>query len=65
MKQKGFFIIFQGLSVSKNCLRSAAAHLIVLAIKIGLLCGFAKTLMAHLFMGDSDTGFNLSITIDL
>ena len=33
MKSKAFFIIFKGLSVAKNCLRTESAYL-----KLGYLC---------------------------
>ena len=42
MKQKAFFIIFQGLSVAKNCLRPDTAFLTILAIKRRLLWNFTK-----------------------
>ena len=42
MKQKTFFMIFQGISVARNCLRPKTAPLTILAIKRGLLCNFAK-----------------------
>ena len=35
-------MIFQGLSVARNCLRPETAPLTILAIKRGLLCNFAK-----------------------
>ena len=36
-------MIFQGLSVDRNCLRPETTSLTMLAIKKGLLCNFAKT----------------------
>ena len=42
MKQKAFFIIFQGHSVARNSLRLEAVPLTILVIKRGLLCNFAK-----------------------
>ena len=42
--QKAFFMIFQELSVSRNCLRHETAPLTILAIKRGVLCSFAKIL---------------------
>ena len=35
-------MIFQGLSVARNCLRPETAPLTILAIKRGLSCNFAK-----------------------
>ena len=35
-------MIFQGLSVARNCLRPEIAPLTILAIKRGLLCNFEK-----------------------
>ena len=37
-------MIFQGLSVARNCLRPETAPLTILAIKRGFLCNFAKNL---------------------
>ena len=37
MKGNTFFLIFQGLSVARNCLRPEAAPLTILTIKKGLL----------------------------
>ena len=62
MKQKAFFINFQGFSVAKNCIRPEAAFLIILDIKRGILCNVTKKL---LLMGHSGTGFKFSFTIDL
>ena len=39
-------MIFQGLSVARNCLRPETAPLTILAIERGLLCNFAKILRA-------------------
>ena len=63
MKQKAFFMIFQGLSVPRNCLRPETAPLIMLAIKRGLLRNFAKNFKGRHFMGQSSTGLRFSITI--
>ena len=51
-------MIFQGLSVARNCLRSETASLTILAIKRGLLCNLTKTFKGHHFMGQSSTGIN-------
>ena len=51
-------MIFQGLSVTRNCLRPETASLTILAIKRGLLCNFAKTSKGHHFMGQNSTGIN-------
>ena len=51
MKQKAFFMIFQGISVPRNCLRPETAPLTILAIKRGLLCNFAKKFKGRHFMG--------------
>ena len=40
-------MIFQGLSVARNCLRPETAPLTILAIKRGLLCKFAKNFKGH------------------
>ena len=50
MKQKATFIIFQGLSVAKNSLRSKAAPLTKLAVKRRLSCNFPKTSNGRHFM---------------
>ena len=39
-------MIFQGLSVARNCFRPETALLTILDIKIKLLCNFAKNLRA-------------------
>ena len=57
-------MIFQGILVTRNCLRPETASLTVLTIKIGLLRNFAKTFKNHHFMGHSGTGLNFSITIE-
>ena len=48
-------MIFEGLSVAKNC----PAPLVVLDIKRGLLCDFAKNFTSRHFMGHSTTDFQL------
>ena len=60
MKQKVFFMIFQGLSVARNCLRPETVPLTILAIQRGLLYNFAKN-----FMGHSDTDFQLLLIVNL
>ena len=57
-------MIFQGLSVARDCLRPETAPLTVLAIKRGLLCDFAKTFRSRHFMGRSGTDLKFSITIE-
>ena len=57
-------MIFQGLSVARNCLRPETAPLTILAIKKGLLCNFAKNFKGRHFMGQSSTGLKFSITIE-
>ena len=57
-------MIFQGLSVDRNCLRPETAPLTVLDIKRGLLCNFAKTFKSRHFMGCNGTGLKFSITIE-
>ena len=37
-------MVFQGLSITRNCLRSETAPLTTLDIERGLLCNFAKIL---------------------
>ena len=57
-------MIFQGLSVARNCLRPETAPLTILAIKRALLCNFAKNFKDRLFMGQSSTDLKFSITIE-
>ena len=57
-------MIFQGLSVVRNCLRPETASLTVLAIKRGLWCIFAKTFKVPHFMEHSGTDLKFSITIE-
>ena len=52
-------MIFQGLSVARNCLRPETARLTILDIKKGLLCNFAKKFKGRHFMGHSGTDFQL------
>ena len=56
-------MIFQGLSVPRNYLRSETAPLTVLAIKRRLLCNFEETFKGH-FMGHSGTDLKVLITIE-
>ena len=48
-------MIFQGISVARNC----PAPLTILAIKKALLCNFAKKFKGRHFMGHSGTDFQL------
>ena len=57
-------MIFQGLSVARNCLRPDTASLTILDIKRGLLRNFAKTFNGPHFMGQSSTGLKFLITIE-
>ena len=57
-------MIFQGLSVARNCLRPKTAPLTILAIQRGLLCNFAKTFKGRRLRGQSITGLKFSITIE-
>ena len=57
-------MIFQGLSVARNCLRPETAPLTVLAIKRGILCNFAKTFRGRHFMGHRGMDLKFSITIE-
>ena len=52
-------MIFQGLSITRNRLRSETAPLTTLDIKRGLLCNFAKNFKSCHFMGHSGTDFQL------
>ena len=52
-------MIFQGLSVARNCLRPETAPLTILAIKRGLLCNFTKKFKGRHFMGQSSNGFEI------
>ena len=56
-------MIFQGLSVDRNCLRPETTPLSMLAIKKGLLCNFAKTFKGRHFIGQNSTDLKFSITI--
>ena len=58
-------MIFQGLSVARNCLRPETAPLTILAIKRGLLCNFAKNFKGCHFMGHSGTDFQLLLILNL
>ena len=64
MKWKALLIIFQELSVARNCLRPETAPLNILAFKRGLLRNFA-TLKARHLMGHSGTGLKFSVGTDL
>ena len=57
-------MIFQGLSVAKNCFRPETGPLIVLAIKRGILFNLTKTLRGGLFIGRSGTDLKFSITVE-
>ena len=50
-------MIFQGLSVARNCLRPETAPLTILAIKRGFFCNFAKTFKVCHFMGQTQQTF--------
>ena len=58
-------MIFQGLSITRNCLRSETAPLTTLDIKRGLLCNFAKNFKGCHFMGHSGTDFQLLLILNL
>ena len=64
MKQKAFFMIFQGLSLARNCLRPETVSLTILAIERGLLCNFEEKFKGRHFMGQSSTSLKFSITIE-
>ena len=51
-------MIFQGLSVTRNRLRSETAPLTTLDIKRGILCNITKNFRCH-FMGYSGKDFQL------
>ena len=57
-------MIFQGLSVARNCTRPETAPLTILAIKKGLSCNFAKNFKGRRFKGQSSTDLKFSITIE-
>ena len=57
-------MIFQGLSVARNCLKPETVPLTVLAIKRGVLCNLAKAFRGRHFMGHSGTDLKFSITIE-
>ena len=50
-------MIFQGLSVARNCLRPETAPLTILDIKRGLLLNFIKKLNGSHFMRASGTDY--------
>ena len=56
-------MIFQGLSVARDCLRPKTTSFTILAIK-RVLCNFAKTFKGRHFMGQSSTDLKFSITIE-
>ena len=56
-------MIFQGLSVDRNCLRPEITPLTMLAIKKELLSNFAKTFEGRHFIGQISTDLKFSITI--
>ena len=58
-------MIFQGLSLARNCLRRETASLTILAIKRGFLCNFAKNFKGCHFMGHSGTDFQLLLILNL
>ena len=58
-------MIFQGLSVARNCLRPEIAPLTILAIKRRLLRNFAKKFKGCHFMGHSGTNFQLLLILNL
>ena len=53
-------MIFQGLSIARNCLRPLS----ILAIKRGLLRNFAKNFKDRHFIGQSSKGLRFSITVE-
>ena len=57
-------MIFQGLSVARNCFRPETALLTILDIKIKLLCNFAKKFKGCHFMGQSSINLKFSIIIE-
>ena len=57
-------MIFQGLSVARNCLRPETAPLTVLAINRELLCNFVKTFKGPHFMGHIGMDLKFLITIE-
>ena len=59
-----FFLIFQGISVARNCLRPETAPVARLSNKGGLLRNFAKTLKGRHFMGHRVADLTFSMTID-
>ena len=52
-------MIFQGLSITGNCLRSETAPLTTVNIKRGLLCNLGKNFKGFHFMRHSGTDFQL------
>ena len=58
-------MIFQGLSVARNCLRPETAPLTILAIKRGHLCNFSKNFKGWHFVGHSGTDFHLLLILNL
>ena len=57
-------MIFQGLSVARNCLRPETEPLTILAIKRWLLCESQKKFEGPDFIGQSSTGLKSSIAIE-
>ena len=52
-------MIFQGLSITRNRLRSETAPLTTLDIKRGILCNITKNFRRCQFMGHSGKDFQL------
>ena len=57
-------MVFQGLSVTRNCVRPETVPLTILDFKRGLLRNFAKNFNGRHFMEDSGTGLKFLITIE-
>ena len=58
-------MIFQGLSVARNCLRPETASFTIMDIKRRLLCNFAKNIKGRHFMGHSGFGFSVPIEFQI
>ena len=57
-------MIFQGLSVARNCLRPETAPLTIFTIKRGVFCNSSKTFKGRQFMGHSGAHLKFSVTTE-
>ena len=63
MKQKAFFMIFQGSSVARNCLSPETVPSTILGIERRFLCNFGKTFKGHIFTGKAGRALNFQLLL--